>query len=61
MKEAIGEKEVKTQFIITDFEKSMMNALNEEMSDFGASFSYFHLKKSIDRKIKTLGLQAKPV
>ena len=51
---ALGNRERKTEVIITDFEKAAMNAVDKELNvDYGGC--YFHLKKSFLKKANKFG------
>jgi len=58
LKNAIGERHMMTQVVITDFEKAAMNAVDKEL-EIDYAGCYFHLRKSFLKKAKKLGLQKK--
>ena len=60
LEKAMGQREVTTRLIITDFEKAMINAVKHELADdIEHGGCYFHFRQSFARKAKQRGLAKK--
>ena len=58
LRTALGDREIKTEVVITDFEKAAINVVDSELTiPYGGC--YFHLRKNLLKKAYKLGLQKK--